>query len=260
MPNLRFKDVNLFYTVTGSGPTVVLLHGFLEHMGMWDFILPKLKLRHRVICIDLPGHGQSDCIGYVHTMDEMAEAVLAVTKALRVRRFSLVGHSMGGYVALAAAELNPDALRSLCLYHSTARADSEEKKADRLKAIDLVKSNHKSFVRKSIPYLFRAKNRTRLKDEIAALKEEALNTSRQGIAAALSGMRTRPNREILLKFPPFPVYIIAGDRDPRIPLKEAQELAAISEMVHLSIIPDTGHMSFIEAPDEAIRHIQRAVR
>ena len=111
MPNVQFKDINLYFHEKGKGSAVVLLHGFLEASWMWDDIATALSKRYRVVCIDLPGHGKSDCLGYVHSMDEMAEAVMAVVQSLRLRRIQLVGHSMGGYVALAFAERWPDHLK-----------------------------------------------------------------------------------------------------------------------------------------------------
>lgn len=250
MPKIKFKGVDVFYSDQGKGSAVVLLHGFLEASWMWHDLLPELVKTQRVICIDLLGHGQSDCVGYVHSMDEMAEAVQAVLKHLKLRRVNLVGHSMGGYAALALAEVNPDIVKSLVLYQSTARADSEEKKEDRNRVIEMVKKNSKGFVRTSIPLLFRPLNRKMFSTEIAELKAKAVLTSTQGIIAALAGMRDRPNREILLKFPPYPVHIIAGDKDPRISYQESIELAAISEFVSLHTIKGSGHMSYIEAFDE----------
>lgn len=249
----------MHYEDLGKGPAVVLIHGFLESTWMWKDIAPELARGHRVICVDLPGHGHSDCIGYVHTMEEMAEVVHAIVTHLKLRKASLVGHSMGGYVALAFAELYPDNVRTLVLYQSTSRADSAWKKRDRQRAIQLIKQNYKSFIRKSIPALFRPVNRKRCRAEINALKEEALKTPVQGIIAALDGMRQRPDREILLRFPPYPVHIIASDKDPRIPLGESQEQAAVSESVHLHLIKGSGHMSYIEAREEATRLLKRVV-
>ena len=193
-------------------------------------------------------------------MDEMAESVEAVLKHLRLRKVNVIGHSMGGYVALALAERNPDILRSLVLYQSTARADSEDKKRDRDRVIEAVKLNAKSFVRKSIPMLFRPVNRKRFKVDITAVKEKASQTSTRGIIAALAGMRDRPNRELLLKFPPYPVHIIAGDKDPRISYQESKELSEISEYVTLHTINGSGHMSYIEDLDATIEMIQRSLK
>lgn len=84
--------------------------------------------KNRIICIDLLGHGHTGCLGYVHSMELMAETVEAVLKHLKITRSTFIGHSMGGYVALAFAEKNPDALRGLCLMNSTASPDTLEKK------------------------------------------------------------------------------------------------------------------------------------
>ncbi|MEQ9187032.1 MAG: alpha/beta hydrolase [Cryomorphaceae bacterium] len=259
MPNIRFKDINLYFHEKGKGSAVVLLHGFLEASWMWEDIATALSKRYRVVCIDLPGHGKSDCLGYVHSMDEMAEAVMAVVRSLRLRRVHLVGHSMGGYVALAFAERWPDHLKGLILYHSTARSDSPSKKKDRNRVIELVKRNHASFVRQSIPMLFRPLNRKRMREGVNHVKKQALQTSVQGTIAALAGMRDRPNRELLLKFPPYPVHIIAGEMDPRIPLQESTELAEISEHVHLQIIRGCGHMGYLEAPNESLEALRTAL-
>ncbi len=257
MPEVSFKGIKIHYEEQGSGSAIVLLHGFLESSTMWKNMVPSLAKSHRVICIDLPGHGRSECIGYVHTMEEMAEAVREVIRALKLRRVGLVGHSMGGYVALAFAESYPDEVRDLVLYQSTARADTDEKKKDRLRAIELIKANAKSFIRQAIPALFRPVNRKRHREVIQQLKEEAFNIPLQGIIAAIDGMRLRQSREVLLKFPPYPVHIVAGDKDPRITIEESRALAGISEFVHLHVIKGCGHMSYIEAPEETLKIFKR---
>lgn len=253
MASFDFKGVNISFEEQGSGPAVIFIHGFLENKNMWKHFIPHLAGSRKIICLDLPGHGESDCIGYVHTMEEMAECVYELIGHLNLRRVTLVGHSMGGYVALAFAEKYPDHVRNLVLYQSTARADSEWKKKDRLRAIELVKKNHKSFIRNSIPMLFRPVNRKRYREQINEIKEEALKTPLQGVIAAIDGMRQRPDREILLKFPPYPVHIIAGDKDPRIPIEESVEQAEASDEVHLHVIKGCGHMSYIEAIDETLK-------
>ena len=95
MPRILFKGVEIHYEEHGSGSTVLLIHGFLESTWMWKDIAPELAKQHRVIVIDLPGHGKSESIGYVHTMEEMAEACHTLMKSLRIRKVSLVGHSIG---------------------------------------------------------------------------------------------------------------------------------------------------------------------
>jgi pimeloyl-ACP methyl ester carboxylesterase len=260
MPEVAFKGVKINYHVTGEGPAVVLIHGFLESTWMWKDIAPVLAKKHKVICVDLPGHGASESIGYVHTMEEMAEAVMAVCKELKLRKVAVVGHSMGGYVALALAEAFPDLIKVLVLYHSTALADSPAKKNDRLRAIELIRKSPSSFIRNSIPLLFRPVNRKLFKAQIDALKLEALKTTAQGVVAAIQGMRQRPSREVLLTFPPYPVHLIASDKDPRIPLEESLAQAKLSSGVRLQVIHGCGHMSYIENLPRAIECLELALR
>jgi len=157
---LEHKGINIFYTDQGTGTAIVLLHGFLENSTMWNAFLPELTKRNRVICIDLLGHGKTPCLGYVHTMEDMAEAVLAVLNHLRLRRYYMIGHSMGGYVALAFAEENHKNLKGLCLMNSTYEADDDERKLLRARANKMIQTNFKNMVRMSFANLFSEKSKT----------------------------------------------------------------------------------------------------
>ncbi len=256
---IAFKGGNAHYTVSGKGPAVVFLHGFLENSSMWEVYEERLNHRFKVLAIDLPGHGKTTCFGYVHSMELMAEMVLGVLKKEKLRKVSFVGHSMGGYVALAFAEAYPDMMKGLCLFFSTARADTKVKKEGRNKAISLVKRNAKSFVRHSIPLLFRPKNRILFRDEIKALKSEALRTSKQGIIAALEGMKIRDDREIVIKFAPYPVHFVIGEKDPIIPLDQIMEQLRDKPHISYKVIKGCGHMGHIEEREWCWEEIQYAV-
>ncbi|MEL4306883.1 alpha/beta fold hydrolase [Joostella sp. CR20] len=255
---LNFKGADIFYEDTGKGSAVVLLHGFLENSTIWKPLEEELSKRHRVISIDLLGHGKTGCIGYVHSMEMMAEAVKFVLDHLKLRRISLVGHSMGGYVALAFAEAHPDDVKGLVLVNSTASADSEEKQKNRTRAIAMVKHNHKSFVRMGIANLFRPKNRKIFTEEIKSLKKEALKTPLQGIVAALEGMKIRNDREILLHFTPFKKMMIIGKKDPVLNYENLLTQIQDTE-VETVIFPD-GHMSFIENKSQFIDNISNFLK
>jgi len=254
---LQYKGINLFYTDEGKGRAVVLLHGFLENTTMWDDITPSLSKKNRVICIDLLGHGNTECLGYVHSMELMAEAVEAVLKHLKIRRSIFIGHSMGGYVALAYAEEHPDAVKGLCLMNSTASADSPEKQKNRDRAILAVKQNHKSFIRIAIVNLFRPKNRKLFSTKIKELIKSAQQTPLQGIIAALEGMKTRNDREALLHFTPFKKMLVAGKKDPVLPYNTLIEQTENTD-VQLVTLPD-GHMSHIENRDELTTNIMHFI-
>lgn len=245
---IEYKGVPIFYTDEGKGSVVVLLHGFLESTVMWQALVREIKRKNRVVTIDLLGHGKSGCLGYIHTMEDMAEAVNAVVLHLKIRRLVCIGHSMGGYVGLAFAELYADKLKGLCLMNSTARADSFDKKLNRDRAIQAVKENHKTFVRLAISNLFRPKNRSLMRDEINAVKEEALKTPLQGIVAALEGMKIRNDREILIHFSPFKKMMVVGKKDSVLPCEELLEQTENAD-IDVLVLSD-GHMSHIENKEE----------
>ncbi len=241
---IAYKETQISFLDQGKGPCVVLLHGFLESKHFFDRLVFDLKKSFRIISIDLLGHGESGNIGYIHTMEDMADAVNTILEHLKIRKVIFVGHSMGGYVGLAFAELYPEKVRGLCLLNSTSRADSPAKKISRDRAIEQIKKNHESFIRIAIPLLFRPKNRLQFKAEIRDLKKTALSNSKQGIIAALEGMKIRIDREILLHFGPYPKLLILGKKDEILPF-EKQIDQVIGNKTDLDIMPD-GHMSLIE--------------
>lgn len=244
MNQILYKNTKISYSDTGKGNAVVLLHGFLENQTMWQDLVPELRQKNRIITIDLLGHGNTECLGYVHSMEDNAEAVQAVLTKLRIRKAVFVGHSMGGYVALAYAELYPESMRALVLLNSTSNADSEERKANRDRAIKAVKKDYSSFIRLSIANLFSPDNRERLIDKIEKVKIEALKTPLQGVVASLEGMKIRKDREVLLHLTPYPKMLILGKNDPVLIYENALE--QIEETaVKLVTLPD-GHMSHIE--------------
>ena len=227
-----------------------MLHGFLENKGMWDFYISEFAKKNRVITIDLLGHGETECLSYVQTMEDNADAVHAVLAELRIRKAIFVGHSMGGYIALAFAELYPDTIKGLVLLNSTAKADSAERKINRDRAIIAVKQSFVNFISLSIANLFSEANRERLSSEIEKVKKEALKTPLQGIVASLEGMKIRQDREVLLHLTPCPKLLILGEKDPVLNYEETKEQIE-NTAVKLVTFPD-GHMSHIENQDQLL--------
>jgi pimeloyl-ACP methyl ester carboxylesterase len=248
MNQLLYKNTKISYTDQGKGTAVVLLHGFLENKTMWDAFIPELVKKHRVITIDLLGHGKTECLGYVHAMEDQADMVFALLLYLKIRKVVLVGHSMGGYVALAFAELFPDMIKGLFLLNSTSRADSDERKTNRDRAIVAVKQNFAVFVQISIANLFSEDNRDRLAKVIDKVKVEALKTPLQGIVASLEGMKIRKDREELLHFASYPIQLVLGQKDSVLNYDENIDQIEGTK-VALTTFPD-GHMSHIENEKE----------
>ena len=251
MKQLRYKNINLAYSDTGKGTAIIMLHGFLENSTMWDFFVDQYAKKYRVITIDLLGHGETECLGYVHTMEDMADAVYAVLHELRIRKAIFMGHSMGGYVALSFAELYPDMIKGMVLQNSTSRADSDDRKTNRDRAIKAVKQNYTAFVRMSIANLFSEENRERFANDIEALREQAVKTPLQGIVAALEGMKIRKDREVILHFAPYPILLVLGKHDQSLIYDEHVDQIEGTE-VKLITHP-YGHMSHIECRDDLLK-------
>jgi pimeloyl-ACP methyl ester carboxylesterase len=247
MHQILYKNTKISYSDTGKGTAVVLLHGLLGNQTIWQDLTPELSKKYRVITLDLLGHGESGCFGYVHSMEENAEVVRAVLSKLRIRKAIFVGHSMGGYVALAFAELYPEKVRALVLQNSTSKADSEERKANRDRAIKAVKKEYTTFVRLSIANLFREENREKMTDKIEKVKIEALKTPLQGIVASLEGIKIRKDREALLSTANFPIMLILGKKDSVLNYEDNLKQIENTD-VKLVSFPD-GHMSHIENKD-----------
>jgi len=246
---LEHKGTPIFYSDQGKGSVVVLLHGFLENLSMWRDIEAELSKNHRVVAIDLLGHGQTGCLGYVHTMEQMAEAVHAVLKSLRLRRVVLIGHSMGGYVSLAFVEKYPSMVKGICLMNSTAQEDDQDRKQLRARANKMVQTNFENMVRMSVGNLFKPESLELFFEDVKWVKQEALKTPVQGYIAANEGMRIRPNRTAALHNIEHVFYII-GKYDPVIEVDAViQEAQAVNAN---SIVLEGGHMSHVENKEDLL--------
>lgn len=255
---IKVLGAKVRYADTGKGRVVVLLHGFLESLEVWfgNGFAQELAKHFRIIAIDLPGHGKSECIGYVHRMERMAGVVKAVMDELGLRRYMMVGHSMGGYVALAFAEKYPGHLSGFCLFHSTATADSEAKKIDRERAIRLVKKSPVKYTNALIENLFALVNVRYFKSEIAWLKRMAAKTKPQGIIACLEGMKIRKNRESVMRNSPVPVLMIAGKRDNVIPLEVSEKQKGLAPDQRYVALDKCGHMGFLEQKEVTLKKLK----
>ncbi|MDM1045498.1 alpha/beta hydrolase [Myroides sp. 1354] len=256
--SLLYKNIQLNYYDQGKGSALIFLHGFLENGKMWESYLQHFSAKYRVISLDLLGHGDTGCLGYVHSMEDMADAVHAVIAHLKLKKVTLIGHSMGGYVSLAFAELYPDNVKNLILINSTARADSAERVQNRNRAIDLIKKNAPMFITMAINNLFADHIRPLHEQEINHTREEALKTTTQGVIAALEGMKTRIDREVLLHFAPYSITLILGQEDPVMPYQDTvdQTLGTKAEVITL----EGGHMLHIEQKEALKQHLIELVK
>lgn len=255
-----FKKGIITFSDTGKGRAVVLLHGFLGSQQIWEQTISNLSKSYRVIAIDLPGHGGSDCFGYVHSMELLAKSVKAVMDSLRLKKYVIVGHSMGGYAGLAFADLFPDNLKGLCLFHSSAYADSDDKKRDRTRSIRVVKANHHIYTTEVIKNLFATKNAKYLKSEISFAQKIAAKISKRSIIASLEGMKDRPNRDIILGMVHYPIMMVVGELDNVLPYQQLLEQSDLIKNKHLLYLEHDGHMGFLESPKQTHKALRKFLR
>jgi pimeloyl-ACP methyl ester carboxylesterase len=229
---------------------VVLLHGYLESMLVWEDFIPLIYKDVRVVVLDIPGHGISEVKGAVHTMDYLASVVVGALDALGIEKAYIVGHSMGGYVALSVCEHYPSRVAGVVLLHSTPNADSEEKRKNREREIAVVKSGKKELLAKSAPQAgFAEENRRRCNAYIEDLAEIVHLTEDEGIVALLGGMMERKDQNDMLRSLATPQLFILGKKDGYISVEVAENMVAAHPQAEVAWMENSGHMSFIEEPE-----------
>jgi pimeloyl-ACP methyl ester carboxylesterase len=253
-----YNKAKIHYRVEGKlkHNTLVLLHGFMESLDIWDIFSAELSIDFKVISIDLPGHGESECLSDVHSMELMADAVKAVLDKENIEECVMVGHSMGGYVTLAFADKYPAYLKGLGLFHSSSFADTPQGRINRERAITAIENNHSEFISNFIPDLFAPEKREKLETEIKALIVKANKMSKQAIIAAQKGMLAREDRRVVLEKAKYPVLFIAGKQDTRVTFDIAlQQLTLPKDTVAL-LLHDIAHMGYLEAEEKTLFSIK----
>ena len=226
---------------------VVLLHGYLENMLVWENFVPLLYKSVRVVTLDIPGHGISEVKGEIHSMDYLADTLVAVLDKLGIERATIVGHSMGGYVALAFAERHPNRTEAVVLLHSTPYADSDDKRKNRQREISLIKSGKKELLAHTAPEAgFAADNRNRFRTEIEDLQQTIYLTEDAGIIAPHNGMIERKAQSEMLHALGRPILFILGRKDGYITAEVAEKMVADHPEAGVVWLENSGHMGFIE--------------
>jgi pimeloyl-ACP methyl ester carboxylesterase len=252
--DFHYKGAKLAYQKKGKGRTIVLIHGFLGSSQIWKEFVPRLSKRFQLITVDLFGHGESDCLGYVHNMELQAEGINSLLKHLSIRKAVFVGHSLGGYVSLALAEKYPDKVLGLVMLNSTAKGDSQQKKKSRNQLIQLVKENKERAIELLIPTFFQT-NGNNARQGVRKYKTLAKRCNEQGIVANLEGMKIRKEREIVLKFAPFPYLYLIGKYDTILAVNELVEESNLNEKGEYLLLEETSHMGFYEEQEKVFKAI-----
>ena len=238
----------LNYEISGSGKEpLVLLHGFMENLTIWEDLEAHLSEKFHLIKIDLPGHGLSKVYAEIHTMDLMSNEVKKVTDSLKIEKFHLLGHSMGGYVTLAFAEKFPEVLKSMTLFFSTFLEDDAEKKDQRRKSLRIIKEAFRTYVQAGVPNLFNPNEKDFLEGKIELAKKIALSTNNDGVLAAVKGMTDRTKKTTVLQNFEGKILILAGKHDNAV--KTDLMLNQLPDRTNIkSYVLDCGHNGHWEKP------------
>ena len=249
MAEITYKGANIYFEVAGEGDKVplVLLHGFLEDSRIWEPIVKELQKERQVICIDLPGHGKSDGLAEIHSMELMANAVREVLNTLEIKEVSIAGHSMGGYVSLEFLKNFPMIIKSVMLINSTPVEDTVEKQEIRERSVKLVGRNKEAYVKMAISNLYSENSKEKLASEIEELKSRAVKMKAKNIQAALRGMKIRTNYLEELKAFGKQKIIVAAKEDPILDIVEIERIARGCDCEFR--ILENGHNSYMEDLD-----------
>ncbi|KAB7672968.1 alpha/beta fold hydrolase [Bacillus sp. B1-b2] len=257
MKTLLVGKEHIAYKESGQGSTIVLLHGFCGNVDYWDYIVPVLAEKYHVLCMDLRGHGHSSFQGGDIKIEDLAKDIHLVLEKLSIEKVTMLGHSLGGYVSLAFAELYPEKLAGFGLIHSTAFQDTEEGKEGRLHAIKKIQDfGIESFVDGLVPNLFADDSKSILPKEIEKAKDIGYKTNQVAAMETQAAMRVRPDRNKIIADSKVPVLLVKGIKDKIVPLNRVTSSSG-STITEVEL--DAGHMSMLEAPEQLARTIQSFV-
>lgn len=252
MEKINVKDIQLAYERRGKGTPLVLLHGYPLDHHLWDEVLPLLEDTFDVIAPDLRGFGESTLAGSSPTMDDYAADIAGLLDYLGIQKAAIVGHSMGGYVALAFARLYPERLRGLGLVSSQVLPDPADRKEGRYKsAADVAENGIEGVVATMTPKFTSDENlqgfaRTSMERQPPA-----------AYIAALKAMAERPDSTPLLPTLNVPVVLVHGGADALIPLERAQEVKSALPQAHLVELSGVGHMPMMEAREKTAQALKQ---
>jgi pimeloyl-ACP methyl ester carboxylesterase len=251
---LSFNGGRIHYNERGKGKPLILLHGYLETSGVWQNFAEKMAGSFRVLTVDLPGHGFSDSYGAIHTMEFMAAAIKELIDSTGLTKVFLTGHSLGGYVTLAFAELYPGLLSGYCLFNSQPFPDTPETIEKRKKEIDLVgQGNKEMFYPGNITRMYASSNLEKFSESVQRSKEIASKLSDEGIKAVLNGMIARPSRLSVMENGSVPFLWILGAMDNYIPCEAMRKRVNLPPGARLVVLAQSGHMGFIEEEDLSVK-------
>jgi pimeloyl-ACP methyl ester carboxylesterase len=264
---LLYQDKKIFYRITGNGNPVVLIHGFGEDGEVWKNQIgllknnpPAGKAGFQLIIPDLPGSGKSEMIDDM-SIEGMAEVIHSIIHEENIDSCPVIGHSMGGYITLALVEKYWNHVSAFGLFHSSAFADSEEKKAIRRKGIDFINQHGAfEFLKTATPNLFSPNSKEQIPNSIEELIKRGHNFSSVALVSYYEAMMERPDRTEMLHKATVPVLFIMGKYDNAIPIEEGLKQCHLPEKSYIYILRKSGHMGILEEKDKCNEILDKFLR
>ena len=253
--SFTYHTASIHYQDSGIGKVVILLHGFGEDSTIWDTQIGFLEKHCRVLVPDIPGSGLSDLLpvnaDHPASMEVYAEVIKALLDHEKINQCILLGHSMGGYITLAFAERYPEQLEAFGLIHSTAFADTEEKKQIRRRGIEIIgEYGAGAFLKTTIPNLFGKAFKESHAAQIDHLIKKGQAFTTESLQQYYAAMIERPDRTGVLKSNRLPVLFVIGTEDNAAPLADVIQQTPLPDISYIHILSGTGHMGMWEAPEQ----------
>jgi 3-oxoadipate enol-lactonase len=250
MSKIQVDNIQIAFDDSGTGPAVVLLHGFPFNRSLWNEQVAVLSGSHRVITPDLRGFGDSDAAEGPAAMSRMAEDVVKLMDALGISNATIGGLSMGGYVVLAFFKLFPERVKALVLADTRPQSDTEEGKQARAEQAKKVLSEGMlGIVNSMLPKLFTPESVSKRPDSVKRIRDMMIKTKPAGAAAALLGMAERADHTETLSGINVPTLILVGRDDAITPVADSENMQQRIPGSRLVIIENAGHVSNVEQAD-----------
>jgi len=256
------NNLSVSYSDEGpvEAPVVIFIHGFPLNKSMWDSQLEALKEEYRVIAYDVRGHGDSDAGYEDFSIDLFANDLISFMDNLKIRKATLCGLSMGGYIALNAIGNYQERFNALILSDTQCIADTPEVRENRLLAIENIRKNGlDDFAHESIKNLFAPVSLLSKETEIDSVREMIVNTSKKSIYNSLHALATRKETFSKLSDIKIPVLILVGSEDKITPPEMAELMHKKINGSQLNIIEHAGHLSNMENPFEFNYQIRKFI-
>jgi pimeloyl-ACP methyl ester carboxylesterase len=238
----------LHYTISGSGPALLLLHGFPENSSIWEGVIPALSRSFTVVAPDMPGSGLTP-LTHGSSIADMAEAVADIIRHLGTGPAVVAGHSMGGYIAFQLAATHPGLLAGLAAIHSFPLADDDEKKTNRRKAINIIRNGGKeAFIRQMVTNLFSTRFREDNPLSVEARVRAGIGMTDESLINYYEAMIGRNDNSAILPSLPFPIQWILGVEDNILPVSKILQSSYRASVNFVSLYNACGHISMLEQP------------